>query len=75
MSDAREEEAAKAEAAENVVERAESWDPGAEPETVESNLRKGFQEAGVDVEDSEIERVARDVHAEKHTELDPDDVG
>lgn len=66
-----EEQAAKTEAAEHVVERAEGWDPGAEPSTVASNLQEGFAEAGVDVDPDEVERIAQDVHEQKDTDVDP----
>ena len=64
MTNHSEEEAAKAEAAEYVVDRVESWDEGAEPETVEADLRKGFDQAGVEVDDRTIGDMAQHIHDE-----------
>lgn len=53
---------ARQEAAEHVVKRAESWDEGAEPEIVRENLKDGMGQAGVRVEEAELERVAEEIH-------------
>ena len=58
-----EEADARNDAVENVKERAESWDPGAEPETVEQHLREGFEQAGafgVGPTDTEITSIDAD---------------
>lgn len=55
---------ARQEAAEHVVKRAESWDEGAEPETVRENLAEGMGQAGVQVEEAELDRVAEEIHDE-----------
>ncbi|WP_256842175.1 hypothetical protein [Ornithinimicrobium cryptoxanthini] len=59
---------ARQEAAENVVERVESWDEGAEPATVRENLEEGMEEAGVQVEDAELDRMSEDIHDDGSTE-------
>ena len=53
---------AKQEAADNVVERVESWHEGAEPQTVREELDKGFDESGVQVDEEQVEHMARDIH-------------
>lgn len=65
-----EEADARNDAVENVKERAESWDPGAEPETVEQHLREGFEQAGVDVPEQDVERIADEVHKEKDAQIE-----
>lgn len=53
---------AKQEAADNVVERVQSWHEGAEPHTVEKELREGFEESEVQVDQERVEQMAQDVH-------------
>lgn len=65
-----EEAAAKNDAVENVKDRAETWDPGAQPETVEKHLREGFDEAGVDVPEQDVKRMAEEVHDEKDAQIE-----
>lgn len=59
---------ARREAAEHVVERAESWDEGAQPETVREDLKEGMDQAGVQVEDAELDRIAQEIHDEGSAE-------
>lgn len=59
---------AKHEAVEHVVERAESWDEGAEPATVREDLEEGMEQAAVPVEDSELDRMAEEIHDDGSTE-------
>lgn len=60
--DSTEVQDAKQEAAENVVERVESWQEGAQPETVKEELAEGMSEAGVEVDDSDLDRAAQQIH-------------
>ena len=48
----------KMEAIQAVVDRVTSWQDGATEGTVETELRKGFSEAGVDVSDDDIAKLA-----------------
>lgn len=48
----------KTEAMQAVVDRVTSWQDGATEGTVETELRKGFSEAGVDVDDQDVTRLA-----------------
>lgn len=59
------EESAKKEAAEHVEQEARSWTTGAEKETVEDQLREGYDEAGVDVSEQEIDQKAETISHEK----------
>lgn len=59
---------ARQEAAEHVVERVESWDEGAEPGTVRRDLEEGMAQAGVSVDDAELDRMAEDIHDEGRTQ-------
>ena len=57
---------AKMEAIQAVVDRVTSWQDGATEGTVGTELRKGFEEAGVDVPDEDVARLAaaiEDQHA------------
>jgi hypothetical protein len=54
---------AKQEAAENVVERVESWQDGAEQETVREELAEGMERAGVEVDDAQLDETAKQIHA------------
>lgn len=53
---------AKQEAADNVVERVESWHEGAEPQTLEKELKEGFEESGVQVDQEQVGHMAQDIH-------------
>ncbi|AKT50324.1 hypothetical protein [Arsenicicoccus sp. oral taxon 190] len=69
MSDNHNEvQAAKAEAEDRVVERVESWQEGAEQETVAQELREGFEEAGVDKSEDDVERLAKQIHEDGKAE-------
>ena len=46
------------EAIQLVVDRVSSWQDGATEGTVAEELRKGFDEAGVEVEPDEVDRLA-----------------
>lgn len=48
----------KLEAIQAVVDRVTSWQDGAPEGTVEKELRDGFGEAGVDVADDDVRRLA-----------------
>lgn len=63
-----EEADARQEAAEHVVDRVESWDEGAQPETVRKDLQEGMAEAQVDVDEGQLDRMAEDIHDEGSTE-------
>jgi hypothetical protein len=55
----------KFEAIQAVVDRVTSWQDGATESTVEQELRDGFGEAGVDVSDEEVHKLA-DAIQDKH---------
>ncbi|HSP60270.1 MAG TPA: hypothetical protein VLO09_04350 [Ornithinimicrobium sp.] len=59
---------ARQQAADYVVERAESWDEGARPETVREDLEEGLSQAQVDVEEGELDRMAEEIHDRGSTE-------
>ncbi|HEX5860602.1 MAG TPA: hypothetical protein VFY58_02095 [Nocardioides sp.] len=48
----------KTEAMQAVVDRVTSWQDGAPEGTVEAELRDGFNQAGVDVDDQDITKLA-----------------
>ena len=48
----------KTEAIQAVVDRVTSYQDGAEERVVEAELRAGFQEAGVEVSDDDVRRLA-----------------
>jgi hypothetical protein len=56
--------AEKMEAIQAVVDRVTSWQDGATEGTVESELRKGFGQAGVDVSDDDVTRLADAIEGE-----------
>ncbi|WP_040158453.1 hypothetical protein [Mobilicoccus massiliensis] len=64
------EDAAKAEAVENVESGARSQVPGAEPETVEEHLEKGFDDAGVDVPQDKVSEMADEIHRDKDAQIE-----
>lgn len=49
---------AKMQAIQAVVDRVTSWQDGATESTVEKELRDGFAEAGVDVPDADVRKLA-----------------
>ena len=57
----------KMEAIQAVVDRVSSWQDGATEGTVEQELRDGFGEAGVDVSDDELRRLADAIQDEHGT--------
>lgn len=61
------------EAVQAVVDRVTSWQDGATEGTVAEELRKGFAEAGVDVSDDEVARLA-DAIEDEHGAIDAADV-
>jgi hypothetical protein len=48
----------KTEAMQAVVDRVTSWQDGAPEGTVEAELRDGFAQAGVDVDDADVTKLA-----------------
>lgn len=56
------EQQAKQEAAEDVVERVTSWQHGAPEETVAEELEKGFDAAGVEVDAPDVDKAAEQIH-------------
>lgn len=54
----------KLEAVQAVVDRVSSWQDGATEGTVASELRKGATEAGVDLTEDEIEKLADAIESE-----------
>ena len=61
------------EAVQAVVDRVTSWQDGATEGTVAEELRSGFQEAGVEVSDDEVDRLA-DAIQDKHGNVDAADI-
>ena len=61
------------EAVQAVVDRVTSWQDGATEGTVAEELRKGFAEAGVEVSDDEVARLA-DAIEDEHGAVDAADV-
>ena len=61
------------EAVQAVVDRVTSWQDGATESTVAEELRKGFREAGVEVSDDEVSRLA-DAIEDEHGAVDAADV-
>ena len=57
----------KIEAIQAVVDRVTSWQDGAPEGTVEKELRDGFGEAGVDVSDDEVRKLADAIQDEHGT--------
>ena len=51
------------EAVQNVVDRVTSYQDGATVGTVETELRAGFEEAGVDVEAADVTRLAEAIES------------
>ena len=59
----------KLEAVQNVVDRVTSWQDGAPEGTVESELRKGLDEAGVTLSDEQITSLATSIE-DRHASID-----
>ncbi len=53
----------KLQAIQVVVDRVTSWQDGAEEGTVEAELRKGFGEVGVEVDDATVTRLAEAIES------------
>jgi hypothetical protein len=67
MTDTRSSE--ELEAIQAVVDRVTSWQDGATEGTVEQELRDGFSEAGVDVPDEDVKKLA-DAIQDEHGAVD-----
>ena len=52
------------EAIQAVVDRVTSWQDGAPEGTVEKELREGFDEAGIDLENADIVKLAEAINEE-----------
>ena len=63
----------KLEAVQNVVDRVTSWQDGATAGTVEGELRKGLDEAGVTLGDQEVASLASAIEDE-HGAIDAKEV-
>lgn len=63
---------AKQEAAEHVVERVESWQDGAETDTVREELAEGMERAGVEVDGAQLDETAEQIHASGKADRTPD---
>lgn len=63
---------AKQEAAENVVERVESWQDGAEEQTVREELAEGMEHAGVDVDEAQLDETAEQIHSSGRADTTPE---
>ena len=63
---------AKQEAAENVVERVESWQDGAEEQTVREELAEGMERAGVDVDRAQLDETAEQIHSSGRADTTPE---
>jgi hypothetical protein len=57
-------DSSRAEAVQAVVDRVTSWQDGATEGTVAEELRRGFDEAGVDVTDDEVTTLADAIESE-----------
>ncbi len=71
MTDApnqQEQDDAATEAAQNVVDEVTSWEYSAEPATIESRLDDGLEQAGVDVDDEERQRLVDEIDGVKQDE-------
>ncbi|MDO5627835.1 MAG: hypothetical protein Q4G43_05875 [Mobilicoccus sp.] len=64
------EEAAKNEAVEIVVQRVESHSYGAQVPDVKKHLQEGLADAGVDLPDDEVQRIAERIAAEKDAQAE-----
>jgi hypothetical protein len=63
----------KMEAIQAVVDRVTSWQDGATEGTVQAELRSGFEQAGVDVPDDQVKRLA-DAIESRHGAIDAEQV-
>ena len=65
-------QAAKDEAVDNVVERVESWQDGAEEQTVREELAEGMERAGVDVDLAQLDETAEQIHSSCRADTTPE---
>ncbi len=71
MTDApnqQEQQDAATEAAQNVVDEVTSWEYSAEPDTIESRLDEGLEQAGVEVDDEQRQRLVDEIDEVKQDE-------
>ena len=79
-ADTPQEQDAAAEAAQNVVDEATSWEYSAEKDTIDEAVDEGLDEAGVEMDPSERQRVVDEIDDVKDGEdegaptVDPDAV-
>ena len=66
--DQQEQQEAAKEAAQHVVDEVTSWEYSAEPDTIESRLDQGLEQAGVDVDDEERQRLVDEIDEVKQDE-------
>ena len=64
----QENEDAATEAAQNVVDEVTSWEYSAEPDTIGSRLDDGLEQAGVDIDDDERQRLVDEIDEVKQDE-------
>ena len=64
---------AEAEAIQAVIDRVTSWQDGATEGTVEDELRKGLDEAGVDLADDDVRTLASAIE-DRHGSIDAAEV-
>lgn len=65
---ASEESDARQQAAEYVVDRVQSWDEGAQPETIRQDLEEGMAQAQVDVDEGDLDQMAKEIHDQGSTD-------
>ncbi len=71
MTDApnqQEQQDAATEAAQNVVDEVTSWEYSAERDTIEERLDEGLEQAGVDVDEPERQRLVEEIDEVKQDE-------
>lgn len=54
----------KMQAVQRVVEHVESWEYSAEDDTIEKRLREGLSEAGVELEESQVQQLVEAISGE-----------
>lgn len=64
MTDNNDEKNARVEAVQAVVDRVSAWQHGATDSTVAEELRKGFEEVGVEVDAATQEKLASAIEAD-----------
>ncbi|MFL6166731.1 MAG: hypothetical protein ACJ710_10630 [Ornithinibacter sp.] len=68
QQDSQEQQDAATEAAQNVVDEVTSWEYSAEPGTIEARLDQGLEQAGVEVDDEERQRLVDEIDQVKQDE-------